>query len=151
MFAAQDGVCTWCKLPLPEDFTDTAIDHIIPRCWGGPDVSWNRQLLHFKCNAPDGKGDKLTDGARELAELRGIVLRRTPGAAQAAERKVAIPPGVMPAAIHALQRAGLEVDEDIARVIIVGILPALERHVRREIAKSARSAGLSVTPDQPAA
>ena len=134
MAATQGGACPWCELPLADDLSDVAVDHIIPRCWGGPDVSWNRQLLHFKCNGPGGKGDKLTDEARQLAELRGITLRRTEP--QPAVREVAIPRGVVQAGIHALRRADLEVDEDVIRVIIIGILPAVERHVRREITKT---------------
>ena len=157
MAAAQGGVCPWCNLPLPDDLSDVAVDHIIPRCRGGPDVSWNRQLLHSTCNAPDGKGSKLTDEARELAERRGVVLHEPlptgwPGsnaplssrklnparAIRQGGQKIAIPRGVTQAAIHALRKAGHEVDEEVIRVIIVGILPSLERHVRREGATHGR-------------
>ena len=71
---AQDGICPWCKLPLPDDLADTAIDHIIPRCRGGPSAPWNRQLLHFKCNGPAGKWHKLTPEAEKLAEEHGVIV-----------------------------------------------------------------------------
>ena len=71
---AQDGICPWCKLPLPDDLTDTAVDHIIPRCRGGPNAPWNYQLLHFKCNGRGGKGIKLTPEAEALAAEHGVIL-----------------------------------------------------------------------------
>jgi hypothetical protein len=72
--AGQGGICPWCKLPLPDDCADTTLDHIIPRSRGGPDKSWNRQVLHAKCNGPAGKGSKLTAEAIALAAEHGIVL-----------------------------------------------------------------------------
>ena len=74
----QDGACPWCKLPLPDDLAGTAIDHIIPRCRGGPDEPWNQQLLHLQCNGTGGKGYRLTAEAEELAALHGVVLREPP-------------------------------------------------------------------------
>lgn len=70
--AAQAGICPWCELPLPDDLTRAHLDHIIPRCRGGPNKGWNLQLLHERCNW--GKQGKLTPKAQALAELHGIVL-----------------------------------------------------------------------------
>lgn len=65
---AQNYICPWCNLPLPEDLVDTDRDHIIPRSRGGPNYAWNRQLLHRACNrGPGGKGSKLTPEAVALA------------------------------------------------------------------------------------
>jgi hypothetical protein len=69
---AQDGICPWCGLPLPEDLTGTEVDHIIPRIRGGPDEPWNRQLLHFKCNKT--KRFRLTDAAIALAAEHGVIV-----------------------------------------------------------------------------
>ena len=41
MAAAQGGICTYCKKPFPEDLADTAVDHIIPRCRGGPNADFH--------------------------------------------------------------------------------------------------------------
>jgi len=68
--SAQGGICPECTLPLPEDLAATEIDHIIPRVRGGPDLPWNRQLVHFRCNR--SKRFKLTDAARALAAGHGI-------------------------------------------------------------------------------
>ena len=70
--AEQDGICPWCKLPLPDDLADTVSDHIIPRSRGGPNRAWSRQVLHRVCNLR--KGSKLTDEARALAARCGIIL-----------------------------------------------------------------------------
>jgi 5-methylcytosine-specific restriction endonuclease McrA len=72
---AQRGMCPTCGLPLPEGLpgTEVEVDHIIPRCRGGPDLAWNRQLLHRICNR--NKGFALTDEAVALAAERGLVLR----------------------------------------------------------------------------
>jgi 5-methylcytosine-specific restriction endonuclease McrA len=69
---AQDGICPECALPLPDDLAGTEIDHIIPRSRGGPDLVWNRRLVHFKCNR--SKHTKLTDEAAVLAERYGVTL-----------------------------------------------------------------------------
>src|SRR5690349_10823808 len=71
---AQGGICPWCKLPLPDDLSGTARDHIITKCRGGPDATWNRQLLHDKCNGLGGKGIQLTPEAEALAAGHGVVL-----------------------------------------------------------------------------
>lgn len=69
---AQNGICPECGLPLPEDLAGTEVDHIIPKVRGGPDVAWNRQLVHFKCNR--SKRFKLTARAEELAAEHGVVV-----------------------------------------------------------------------------
>ena len=66
----QDGICPECTLPLPEDLATTEVDHIIPKVRGGPDVPWNRQLVHFKCNRT--KRFRLTDRALALAAEHGV-------------------------------------------------------------------------------
>ena len=71
---AQGYICPWCNLPLPEDLSGTAKDHIIPRCRGGPNAPWNYQLLHSKCNDPGGKGARLTPEAEALAKQHGVRL-----------------------------------------------------------------------------
>lgn len=70
---AQDGFCPACGYALPDDLAGTEVDHIIPRARGGPNVPWNKRLIHFACNR--SKRAKLTDTARELAALHGVVLR----------------------------------------------------------------------------
>jgi hypothetical protein len=72
----QDGICPACLLPLPEDLAGTEVDHIIPRCRGGPNLKWNRRLLHFTCNR--SKRAKLTDEAVALAAEYGVMLREPP-------------------------------------------------------------------------
>jgi 5-methylcytosine-specific restriction endonuclease McrA len=66
----QDGICPECALPLPGDLALAEVDHIIPRVRGGPDVPWNRQLVHFKCNRT--KRFRLTDAAVALAAEHGV-------------------------------------------------------------------------------
>jgi 5-methylcytosine-specific restriction endonuclease McrA len=73
---AQDGICPECTLSLPEDLTGTEVDHIIPRARGGPDLAWNRQLVHFRCNR--SKRCVLTDAAAALAAEHGITLHEIP-------------------------------------------------------------------------
>ena len=65
----QDGICPECTLPLGE-LAETEVDHIIPKVRGGPDVAWNRQLIHFACNRT--KRFKLTDAALALAAEHDI-------------------------------------------------------------------------------
>ena len=71
---AQDGICTWCGLPLPGDLAGTVVDHVIPRSAGGPDEPWNFELLHVRCNGPAGKWHKITPKALELAARHGLQL-----------------------------------------------------------------------------
>ena len=72
MSAAQGGVCTYCKRPFPEDLANTAVDHIIPRCRGGPNAPWNFCLLHTVCNY--AKGRELTPEAIALAKQHRVIL-----------------------------------------------------------------------------
>jgi 5-methylcytosine-specific restriction endonuclease McrA len=65
-------MCPACKLPLPEDLSETEIDHIIPRARGGPNLPWNKQLVHFKCNR--SKWTRLTPEAEALAVEHGVRL-----------------------------------------------------------------------------
>ena len=70
--SAQNGICPECGLALPSDLAEAEIDHIIPRSRGGPDLLWNRRLVHFGCNR--SKHAKLTKEAAALADERGIAL-----------------------------------------------------------------------------
>lgn len=70
--ARQGGICPECELPLPEDLSETEVDHIIPRSRGGPNGAWNKRLLHLKCNRR--KSYKLTSEAAALAAAYGITL-----------------------------------------------------------------------------
>jgi len=62
----QHWRCPWCRDYLPDSPRGTAIDHIIPRAYGGPHRRWNLQLLHQECNS--AKGKKITAEALELAD-----------------------------------------------------------------------------------
>src|SRR6204780_4485207 len=62
----QHWRCPWCGDYLPDSPRGTAIDHIIPRAYGGPHRRWNLQLLHQECNS--AKGKKITAEALELAD-----------------------------------------------------------------------------------
>lgn len=167
MAADQGGICTWCKLPLPEDLEsgDVVTDHIIPRCRGGTDASWNLQVLHAKCNGPGGKGRQLTPEAERLAALHGVKLREPlptswPGsnafgthgkpnpyrtAAPAPAPLPRLAPGAVQAAEAAAKRAGIEVDRDAIRIILRGAQAATERHVRRQVAQEERRDRLKST------
>ena len=73
LYTEQGGICRWCLLPLPDDFADTDIDHIIPQARGGTSDPWNKQLLHGWCNRR--KGSAFTEQAAALAAAHGITLR----------------------------------------------------------------------------
>jgi HNH endonuclease len=66
----QHWRCPWCRDYLPDTPRGTAIDHIIPRAYGGPHRRWNLQLLHAECNS--AKGKKITAEALELADAHGV-------------------------------------------------------------------------------
>jgi hypothetical protein len=68
----QHWRCPWCGDYLPDSPPGTAIDHIIPRVYGGPDCRWNLQLLHQECNS--AKGKKITAEALELADAHGVTI-----------------------------------------------------------------------------
>jgi HNH endonuclease len=68
----QHWRCPWCGDDLPGSPRGTAIDHIIPRVYGGPHRRWNLQLLHQECNS--AKGKKLTAEALELADAHGVTI-----------------------------------------------------------------------------
>jgi HNH endonuclease len=77
LFTRQGGVCPWCAAPLPPDLNTViakgpavSVDHIVPTLRGGPDLEWNKQLVHGKCNA--SKGAHVTAGAFALAAVHGI-------------------------------------------------------------------------------
>jgi hypothetical protein len=64
--------CPWCDDELPSTPRGTAIDHIVPRAYGGPHRRWNLQLLHQECNS--AKGKKITAAALELADEHGVTI-----------------------------------------------------------------------------
>jgi hypothetical protein len=68
----QHWRCPWCRDYLPDSPRGTAIDHIIPRAYGGPHRRWNLQLLHQECNS--AKGKKITAEALELADAHDVTI-----------------------------------------------------------------------------
>jgi hypothetical protein len=68
----QHWRCPWCGDCLPDSPRGTAIDHIVPRVYGGPHRRWNLQLLHQECNS--AKGKKITAEALELADAHGVTI-----------------------------------------------------------------------------
>src|SRR5215475_13464312 len=68
----QHWSCPWCGDDLHDSPRGTAIDHIIPRVYGGPHRRWNLQLLHQECNS--AKGKKITAEALELADAHGVTI-----------------------------------------------------------------------------
>jgi hypothetical protein len=69
---AQRWRCPWCGDDLPGSPRGTAIDHIIPRVYGGPHRQWNLQLLHAGCNS--AKGKQITAEALELAGAHDVTI-----------------------------------------------------------------------------
>ena len=55
--ARQNGICTWCDLPLPDDLSEIHADHIYPVSRGGETSPENTAALHAFCNM--AKGDRL--------------------------------------------------------------------------------------------
>ncbi|HET7013030.1 MAG TPA: HNH endonuclease signature motif containing protein [Streptosporangiaceae bacterium] len=68
----QHWRCPWCGDYLPDTPRGTAIDHIIPRVYGGPHRRWNLQLLHSECNS--AKGKKITAEALDLAGAHDVTI-----------------------------------------------------------------------------
>lgn len=84
----QDWLCTWCEDPItPKDIgaSRTHRDHIIPLCRGGPDLPWNVELLHERCNR--AKRSRMTRRAYAMAAAHGV--RVPPPNASALNRAVA--------------------------------------------------------------
>ena len=96
---AQHWRCPWCGDYLPDSPRGTAIDHIIPRVYGGPHRRWNLQLLHQECNS--AKGRKVTAEALELAGAHGVTISMDIGQYRAGVRRRA--------AVYAV-RATLQLD-----------------------------------------
>lgn len=84
----QHWRCPWCGDDLPGSPRGTAIDHIIPRVYGGPHRRWNLQLLHTGCNS--AKGKKITPAALELADAHGVTISMDIGQYRAAVRRRAV-------------------------------------------------------------
>jgi hypothetical protein len=82
---AQRWRCPWCADYLPDSPRGTAIDHIIPRVYGGPHRRWNLQLLHQECNS--AKGHKITAEALELAGAHGVTVSMDIGQYRAGVRR----------------------------------------------------------------
>jgi hypothetical protein len=81
----QRWSCPWCGDDLPGSPRGTAIDHIIPRFYGGPHRRWNLQLLHQECNS--AKGKKITAEALELADDHGVTISMDIGQYRAGVRR----------------------------------------------------------------
>ena len=81
----QHWRCPWCGDYLPDSPPGTAIDHIIPRIYGGPHRRWNLQLLHQECNS--AKGKKITAEALELADAHGVTISMDIGQYRAGVRR----------------------------------------------------------------
>ena len=81
----QHWRCPWCKDCLPDSPPGTAIDHIIPRVYGGPHRRWNLQLLHQECNS--AKGKTITAEALELADAYGVTISMDIGHYRAGVRR----------------------------------------------------------------
>jgi HNH endonuclease len=84
----QHWRCPWCGDDLPDSPRGTAIDHIIPRVYGGPHRRWNLQLLHQECNS--AKGKKITAEALELADAHGVTISMDIGQYRAGVRRRAV-------------------------------------------------------------
>jgi hypothetical protein len=82
---AQHWRCPWCRDCLPDSPPGTAIDHIIPRVYGGPHRRWNLQLLHSACNS--AKGSTITAEALDLADAHGVEITMSIGDYHAAVRR----------------------------------------------------------------
>jgi len=97
----QHWRCPWCGDCLPDTPRGTAIDHIIPRVYGGPHRRWNLQLLHQECNS--AKGKKITAEALDLAGAHAVTISMDIGHYRAeARRRAAI------YAVRATRQAGGE-------------------------------------------
>jgi hypothetical protein len=81
----QHWKCPWCRDYLPDSPAGTAIDHIIPRVYGGPHRRWNLQLLHQGCNS--AKGKKITAEALELAGAHDVAVSMNIGQYRAGVRR----------------------------------------------------------------
>jgi HNH endonuclease len=81
----QHWRCPWCGDCLPDSPRGTAIDHIVPRVYGGPHRRWNLQLLHQECNS--AKGKKITAEALELADAHGVTISMDIGQYRAGVRR----------------------------------------------------------------
>jgi hypothetical protein len=82
---AQHWRCPWCRDVLPDTPRGTAIDHIIPRVYGGPHRRWNLQLLHQECNS--AKGATITPDALDLAGAHGVPISMDIGQYRAGVRR----------------------------------------------------------------
>ena len=80
--------CPLCGDDLPGSPRGTAIDHIIPRVYGGPHRRWNLQLLHQACNS--AKGTKITAEAMELAGAHGVTICMDIGQCRAGVQRRAV-------------------------------------------------------------
>jgi hypothetical protein len=135
----QHWRCPWCGDYLPDSPRGTAIDHIIPRVYGGPHRRWNLQLLHQECNS--AKGKKITAEALELADAHGVLISMDIGQYRADVRRRATT-----YAVRATRQAGGEArDRALAAVgnLTVFFPEARVRAVIRAAAEGTRPAGSS--------
>jgi hypothetical protein len=133
----QHWRCPWCGDYLPDSPRGTAIDHVIPRAYGGPHRRWNLQLLHQECNS--AKGKKLTAEALKLADAHGVTISMDIGHYRADVRRRAAT-----YAVRATRELGVEARARAlaaARNLTVFFPEARVRAVIRAAAEGSRSAG----------
>ena len=64
-------VCVWCDRDLTK--ATRTLEHLIPKCHGGPDESWNLAWACFQCNGERGS-DVATPAVR--ARLADVLATR---------------------------------------------------------------------------
>jgi hypothetical protein len=133
----QHWRCPWCGDYLPDSPRGTAVDHIIPRVYGGPHRRWNLQLLHQVCNS--AKGHKITAGALELAGAHGVTISMDIGRYRAGVRRRAAVYAVR--ATGQLDRAARDRALAAARNLTVFFPEARVRAVIRAAAQGSPRAG----------
>src|SRR5215469_2209878 len=133
----QHWRCPWCGDCLPDSPRGTAIDHIIPRVYGGPHRRWNLQLLHQECNS--AKGKKITVEALELADAHDVTISMDIGEYRAEVRRRAAIYAVR--ATRQLDGAARERALAAARNLTVFFPEARVHAVIRAAAEGTRPAG----------
>ena len=67
LFAAQDGLCAICGLPMGS--APRSVDHVVPKAMGGENRVGNLVIAHTPCNG--AKGDRPPTGC-ELVWLLAV-------------------------------------------------------------------------------
>jgi HNH endonuclease len=139
---ARDWLCGWCEeMITPQDIggSCTHKDHIIPRARGGPDESWNIELLHERCNR--AKRSRMTRRAYALAAQHGIqVTPPDPGTLYRPIAAVMNSLSVLDRAVEELSAAGPLVDAQAWATALPYLYEALAQGSRAAEAIAARAA-----------